>query len=275
MIQTMMGVFMLAAVSVQPVVPQEAHQGEVIVVRVPGEFTEVRGALGETQLGFYQTASGWVALLGFDLDTKPGAHEIAGVAVKGDQESRWKATVQVRDGDYPVQRITLQDDTHVSLSDANIARSRRESAQVREVFQIRSERAWQGNFRHPLDTAPEGGRFGARRIINDQPRNPHSGADYGVPTGTPVRASNYGRVVLADDHFFAGKSVFIDHGKGLVTMYFHLNEILVENGQEVKKGDLIGRVGSTGRSTGPHLHFGVRLAGARVDPASLMRQELE
>ncbi len=116
---------------------------------------------------------------------------------------------------------------------------------------------------------PEGGRFGARRFFNGQPRSPHSGADYAAAEGTPVRAVAAGTVVLADDLFFSGRSLFVDHGDGLISMYFHLSEALPGEGEEVRRGETIGRVGQTGRATGPHLHFGVRWRGARIDPDPL------
>ena len=122
----------------------------------------------------------------------------------------------------------------------------------------------------PLDDLGEGGSFGSRRYFNDQPRSPHSGADYSALEGTPVYSAAPGRVVLADDLFFSGKSVFVDHGDGLISMYFHLSELMVDEGRQVDARERIGRVGMTGRTTGPHLHFGLRWKGARVDPALLL-----
>jgi len=115
-----------------------------------------------------------------------------------------------------------------------------------------------------------GGRnFGHRRVFNDQPRAPHSGADLTAATGTEILASNAGKVVLTGDFFFNGRAVFIDHGMGVLTMYLHLSEITVSTGQMLRKGQVIGLAGATGRVTGPHLHWGARVGGARVDPFSL------
>jgi murein DD-endopeptidase MepM/ murein hydrolase activator NlpD len=113
--------------------------------------------------------------------------------------------------------------------------------------------------------------FGRRRIINGEPRNPHTGEDIAAPEGAPVVASNSGVVRLIADHFFSGHSVFIDHGDGLYTMYFHLSKALVVPSQRVRKGEMIGLVGASGRATGPHLHWGARLNGARVNPLALTR----
>lgn len=188
---------------------------------------------------------------------------------------RWRQgmqeTRQVRVGayDYPVQRLTLP--AHmVELSPADLARVRRENAVVARLWKRGGAREFGLPLALPLDPLPRGGRFGHRRVINGQPRSPHGGADYSVPQGTPVLAAADGVVVLVADHFFGGQSVFVDHGDDLVTMYFHLSRTGVQGGQRVARGETLGAVGSTGRATGPHLHFGVRWRQARVDPALLL-----
>lgn len=189
---------------------------------------------------------------------------------------RWaggaERTATVRVGDYPyeVQHIEIDDESKVTLSEEDLARARRESAEVGKLWGLRSERRFTLPLAPPLEDLPQGGRFGARRFFNDQPRSPHTGADYSVPEGTPVVAVADGEVVLADEHFFAGKSVFLDHGGGLISMYFHLSGIAVQEGEEVRRGEVVGLVGETGRATGPHLHFGLRWRGARVGPGQLL-----
>ena len=123
----------------------------------------------------------------------------------------------------------------------------------------------------PVEGATDGRNFGHRRVFNGQPRAPHSGADLRARTGTPILAANSGRVVLAKDLFYSGNAVFIDHGLGLFTTYLHLSKIDVAVGDIVEQGQQIGLAGATGRVTGPHLHWGVRLLDARVDPFSLVR----
>jgi murein DD-endopeptidase MepM/ murein hydrolase activator NlpD len=136
-------------------------------------------------------------------------------------------------------------------------------------------RLWHSPFRATLEAPARGTGFGLKRIINGDPRAPHTGVDFSVPAGTPVLASNAGLVALAEEHFFGGRSLVLDHGEGLYTMYFHLEESLVRTGQRVARGEPIGRVGSTGRATGPHLHWGVRLYGARINPDDLLRLRAE
>ena len=186
----------------------------------------------------------------------------------GGRESR---ALQVADYPYDVQHLTIEDESRVHLSADDLARVERESARIRPLWSLGGAPDFALPLGPPLAALPEGGRFGARRVINGEPRSPHTGADYAAATGTPVLAVAAGRVALAEEHFFAGNSVFLDHGDGLISMYFHLSDIAVEPGQRVERGDPLGRVGATGRATGPHLHFGLRWHGARVDPALLMQ----
>jgi murein DD-endopeptidase MepM/ murein hydrolase activator NlpD len=171
---------------------------------------------------------------------------------------------------YPVQEIEIADDSQVNLSPRDLARTERERARVAAALRREGARRFDLPLAAPLDPLPPASGFGARRVFNRQPRSPHTGADFSARRGTPVLAAAGGRVALAEEHFFAGRSVYLDHGDGLVTMYFHLEAIAVAAGEEVRRGQAIGRVGSSGRSAGPHLHFGVRWRGARVDPAVLL-----
>lgn len=179
-------------------------------------------------------------------------------------------TLRISEYPYPVQHIRLEDDSRVNLSAPNQERARVEGERIAALWSLTTPPRFEFPLSAPLADLPAGGRFGSRRFFNDQPRSPHSGADYAVPEGTPVLAAAAGRVALAGDFFFSGESVFVDHGAGLVSMYFHLSRRSVVEGEEVERGQEIGRVGATGRATGPHLHFGVRWRGARVDPSLLL-----
>ena len=190
----------------------------------------------------------------------------------GQRESR---PVEVAAYPYDVQRLEIADDSRVNLSPENAARAARESARVARLWSGDREALFSLPLGPPLADLPDGGRFGSRRIINGQPRSPHTGADYSAGEGEPVLAVAAGVVALAEEHFFAGNSVFLDHGGGLVSMYFHLSRIDVEPGESVDRGQRIGAVGATGRATGPHLHFGLRWHGARIDPATLLGDPAE
>ena len=231
------------------------------VVRWVGEGVESCGQAGRT----WSAVSGdcWFPI---DLLTPEGELQLARWR-SGQQE---KAAVRVSSYPYEVQHITLQDDSQVNLSSADLERVRDENRRIGALWSLDTPRRFDLPLSSPLEPLPAGGRFGSRRFFNDQPRSPHTGADYSVAAGTPVLAIADGRVVLAGDFFFSGGSLFLDHGDGLISMYFHLSERSVEEGSEVRRGDVIGRVGQTGRATGPHLHMGVRWRGARVDPSLLM-----
>jgi murein DD-endopeptidase MepM/ murein hydrolase activator NlpD len=181
-------------------------------------------------------------------------------------------SARVRVGTYPykVQRIQLADDKRVHLSERDLARVLAEQERVAALWELDGPREFALPLQAPLAAMPAGGRFGVKRIINGEPRNPHSGADFASPAGTSVRAGADGRVVLSEEHFFGGRSLFVHHGDGLITMYLHLSRAGVDVGDWVSRGQTIGAVGSSGRATGPHLHFGVRWHGARVDPLPLL-----
>jgi len=143
---------------------------------------------------------------------------------------------------------------------------------LREIFdRVTPERLWNGRFRVPLDGVTSGTNFGKRRILNGNPGSPHGGVDLPGTTGTPVHAAQHGKVVLAEELFFAGKAVVLDHGLGIYTLYGHLSQIDVEVGDTLETGAVLGKVGATGRVTGPHLHWGLTIQRARVNPLQLVK----
>lgn len=176
-----------------------------------------------------------------------------------------RVTARVSRYPYPEQRLEVPEKM-VNLSAEDLARVERENARIALLWPRESTPRFALPLAPPLPPAFSGERFGNRRVFNGQPRSPHNGIDFKVPAGTAVTAPADGVVVLAENHFFAGNSVFVDHGGGLISMSFHLADLPVHTGQEVRRGEVLGRVGSTGRATGPHLHFGVRWHGARIDP---------
>lgn len=254
---------------------REPAQGEIVVVAVKGELrTELRASWSGRKLHFWKNGTddgAQFALLGVDLLSKPGTYPLTVDARLSSGESVGCSTdLTVRDGGFPVQQLTV-DNKYVELSAEDLARSRRETNQLLKIFRATtSSPLWDGGFRLPLENAKASGSFGKRRILNDQPRSPHSGEDFSVPAGTPVRSPQRGRVVLASDLFFTGNTLVVDHGLGLYTFYAHLEAMTVEVGAMVIAGELLGRVGSTGRVTGPHLHWAARLNDTRVDPLDLV-----
>ncbi len=253
--------------------PSSPRVGDVAVVRIegPGDGASVEGAVGGRPLAFFRDAHGYAALVGFDLEVKSG-HEAWWVAVREPERPprEVRGRLRVRGRDFPVQRLTLPGGM-VDLDPETERRATAEARTLQTVYRtITGERLWRGSFVRPVAGDEPGSGFGARRIINNQPRAPHGGTDYAAPRGTPVVSANDGRVALVAEYFFPGRLVIIDHGLGLYTLYFHLDEVRTALGERVARGQPIGAVGSTGRATGPHLHFGVQLAGARVDPERLL-----
>jgi murein DD-endopeptidase MepM/ murein hydrolase activator NlpD len=172
------------------------------------------------------------------------------------------------------QRMTLPKE-QVEPDDAALKRIALEKEKVQGVLAtLTPERLWAHAFIVPVEGTASGA-FGSKRILNGQPRNQHNGEDIAAPLGTPVKATNDGIVKMVDDHFFSGKGVILDHGLGLFTMYFHLDTATVKEGERVKRGDVIGTVGQSGRATGPHLHWGAWLNGSRVNPFALAKLPLD
>lgn len=168
--------------------------------------------------------------------------------------------------DYPEQHVTIKDQGKVQLSPENEERAAREIAVIKELkLHWRAAQDTDLAFIIPAEGVLSG-RFGSRRIFNGEPRNPHVGLDVAVDRGTPVMASAQGEVLAVDDYFFNGKTIFLDHGNGLITMYCHMDRIDVQAGETVGKAQPIGLSGNTGRASGPHLHWSVILNGAMVDP---------
>jgi hypothetical protein len=182
------------------------------------------------------------------------------------------ARISVKPYEYGTEEIDLPDIPQAHPSSEDLKRNSREQALLSKVWKRKDRPA---EFTLPLGAParplPAGKSFGVKRVVNGKPASqPHTGSDYATPVGTPVLAVADGTVVVAQDLFFEGNAVFIDHGDGLVSMCFHLAEIKVRRWQKVKKGQTLGRVGSTGRATGPHLFFGVRWHGARINPQFLL-----
>ena len=203
-----------------------------------------------------------LAVVGLPLSLEPGNHVL--------ETTHGPIDFTVTGKRYLEQRIYLENKRQVNPNPLDLERIKAEAQAQRDAL---------SRFTGQLDTVrltlpvegPVSSPFGKRRFFNDQPRRPHSGTDIAAPKGTPLKASGQGTVVLVGDFFFNGRLVIIDHGEGLKTMYNHMDEITVTEGQIVTQGEVIGTVGATGRVTGPHLHFGVILNGASVDPALLVQ----
>lgn len=253
---------LLAAVPEHRPVP-----GGVAVVDLDKPADEARPAAhyDERQVLVVDHRNRWHAVVGIGLDADTGTGEVR----VGDQAFEFT----IEDRDYAEQRITLDDDEQVSPGEETLERIRREHADISEARDTRSDREPE----NLLLELPVEGRFtspfGLRRYFNDQPRNPHSGLDIANEPGTPIGSAASGEVIETGEYFFNGKTVFVDHGGGFVTMYCHMQDIDVATGDRVARGERIGTVGATGRVTGPHLHWTVYLNGEAVDPLLFVEGE--
>jgi len=251
-------------------------QGQVLVVKVPEaeEATEVKGTFLNRTIPFFRESRageppGYVGLLGIDMQDDPGTFELAVDVKRGKQTKHFSYNVLVAKEKFAVEHLKLPKDK-VDLDEKSLARWKAEQEQVKQALAEHSRlKLWHSAFVEPVN-GRRSGIFGSVRIMNGQPRNPHNGEDIGAPVGTDVAVTNDGVVRLTVEHFFSGKGIFVDHGLGFYSMYFHLSEISVKDGEVVRAGQIIGKVGATGRATGPHLHWGVKLNGARVNPYALL-----
>ena len=251
-----------------------ASQGGIVQLRYADEpgLAAVEVSWNGRSVPLVRRDDAWFGIIGIDLDA-PAGEQSAEVNFRyADGRSRTaREPITVRAGEYPTTRLTVEP-RYVELSPEDQARAARESAEIAAIYAaLTPEAHWTEPFQTPIPGISAGNNFGHRRVFNGQPRAPHSGADLRAATGTPIRAANRGRVVLAKDLFFSGNAVFVDHGLGVYSAYLHLSQMHVAPGEMVERGDVIGLAGATGRVTGPHLHWGVRVLDARVDPFALLR----
>ena len=211
----------------------------------------------------------WHAIVGIPLTVKPGQEQLT-VEVAG---KTLPVEFEVKDKAYKTQRLTIKNKRKVNPYKDDMPRILSDKERINRALSTFSEQLPNNMLLHQPVEGRYSSPFGLRRYFNDQPRKPHSGLDIAAPEGTPIQAAESGIVVETGDYFFNGKTIFIDHGQGLVTMYCHLSSIDVANGQVVTRGEKIGEVGQTGRVTGAHLHWSVSLNHALVDPLLFMSVE--
>lgn len=243
--------------------PRESRvPGGIAFVAVPGDEHPPRVVFDDYRTAVIRQDDGWVAVVGIPLATQVGRHTLQVYSGYGKTE----VPFDVADKAYRTQKLTIKDPRQVDPAPDDLKRIAQEQERSNAAL---SKFTIAGTPQLTLSSPVTGVRsdsYGSRRIFNGQPRNPHSGMDIAARTGTPIRSPAAGKVVEAGNFFFNGNTLYIDHGYGLVTLYCHLDNIAVKIGDELKEGDLLGKVGATGRVTGPHLHWGVALNRAMVDP---------
>ncbi len=253
------------------VTPERPSPGEVFGIKVEGVPDDLRpeASFAGQAIALWRSETGWEGLAAVDRDAQEGAAELSLRDVAAGS-SLGSTFVMVGRRSYPEQRLTVKE-SMVTLSPEDQERATREAALIRNALSDRSpQRLWSGAF-HPPVEGPVSSPFGVRRFYNGKRRGYHSGLDIAAPRGTPVLAAAEGVVALAADLFYTGNTVFLDHGLGLFTAYFHMDSLSVSEGERIAANTPVGLVGSTGRSTGAHLHWGVYVTGVKADPLSLVR----
>jgi len=250
------------------------QQGEIVRVSVEGKGVIKRAEvlfLGKTYImGKGQDPENWFAFLGLDLEIIKGTCivEISVLFNDGNHQNI-RREILIQDKEFPLKKLWVKQE-YVTPPQDVLDRIQWESELLGQIYDIFTHQ-WLGEGPFIIPSEGEANpNFGEKRIFNNEPRSPHSGVDISSPFGAPVMASNSGRIVLAKNLYFAGNTVIIDHGLGVFTSYLHFSKILAKRGDIVRKGDVIGEIGATGRVTGPHLHWGVKVSGSRIDPFSLL-----
>jgi murein DD-endopeptidase MepM/ murein hydrolase activator NlpD len=248
-----------------------ARQGQALRLTVPDEpgIQSVEIEWQGKKIPYARSGKEWIAVVGVDLETKPGNYPGQVRIKKAESVGGFAITVAVKSVKFPIEQLTVAEQ-FVQLSKENEERAAREAKEITDIHNtVTPESFWSQPFLSPIPGGV-GSNFGKKRVFNGESRNPHNGADLRATTGTPIRSTNRGRVVLAKDLFFTGNTVIVDHGLGIYTLYAHLSRIQVEKDSIVDRGQVVGLAGATGRVTGPHLHWGARVQTARVDPFSLV-----
>ncbi|MGZ7455419.1 peptidoglycan DD-metalloendopeptidase family protein [Pseudomonas sp. Ma2-10] len=234
-------------------------QGGVAVVDLGASAQAPKASYQGKPVLVVKEQNNWLAIVGVPLTVKPGTQQIS----SGGRH----LSFNVGNKKYPEQHITLKNTQQVNPNPKNLKRIEGELAE-----QVQAYRSFSPNIPSNLlldkpVNGPLSSKFGVRRFFNGEERNPHAGLDFAVPAGTPIKTPAAGKVILIGNYFFNGNTVFVDHGQGFISMFCHMSKIDVKLGQQLARGGVVGKVGSTGRATGPHLHWNVSLNDARVDPA--------
>ena len=245
--------------------------GELVVVRLdlPPDAADVSvTAFGRATTAFRLNGQ-WTALVGIDLDRRPGIYTMRAAATVDSKGRTGEKALTVSVKKFETRKLTVAPE-FVNPPASEQRRIEQDAALIQQVYAASATvPLWDGPFVRPVSD-PANSRFGSRSIYNGQARSPHAGTDFLSPRGTPVFAPNAGRIVLARDLFFTGQTVIVDHGLDVFSTFAHLSAIDVVEGTDVVAKQLVGKVGATGRVTGPHLHWGLRVGGARVDALAIV-----
>jgi murein DD-endopeptidase MepM/ murein hydrolase activator NlpD len=250
--------------------PPAIDNGGVALLQWAGETPSVAVARFNGRLYYLWPAPGGaLTLLGTDLEQAAGNYPVEVTVVDPRGETQFfHLSLEIRQAVRAEERLTLPPEMVTPRDPAVLNRIEKERALLDELFARQTTPPLWESFTNPVSD-PVGSPFGLRRILNGQPKSPHAGVDFRSPAGTAVRAAARGRVAFAGELYYSGQTVILDHGEGLFSLYAHLQTLGCGPGELIEAGTVLGTVGSTGRSTGPHLHWGVKLRGDRIDPLAL------
>ena len=243
--------------------------GGIALLQLPNYQQDTKVYFNNKRVAVFPHEDSWMAMAGIGLSTKPGVYEFS---VRHTDGLELKTSVTVAYKKYDEQRLTIKNKRKVNPNKADNKRIVAESKRKKKAKRQFSQNSPHADFIWPIN-----GRissiFGLRRFFNDQERRPHSGLDIAAVEGTPIKATASGTVIDAGDFFFSGNMIYLDHGQGIISLYAHLSEIMVKPGDVVNQGDIIGKVGQTGRVTGPHLHFAVYTNQTLIDPIFMLPRD--
>jgi len=258
--------------------PEQTGMGQPFLVRLTSAQAFDRISVRWMDREFAPSVSQWngrhvaISMLGTDVLTiKPGRQKLLVRAWAGEKETAWQRWVVIVARTYPRQKLNLPSKmvTPPTVERERIKAERIRTQKAKNTWS--DQRLWQLPLHRPVE-GKSTSVYGLQRVLNGKPKDPHRGLDFRAPTGTAVEAVADGRVILAESHYYAGNSMYIDHGNGVISLYFHLSKFDVNQGDIVKRGQIIGRSGCTGRATGPHLHLSISVQGQLVDPMPLFEE---
>ena len=255
--------FLLTALQTSNAAPAQALvPGGIAIINIDDYSPDTRVTFDSRKTTIFRRGDGWYALAGIPLKTKSGTYSFE---IKQNDGTARTVAIEVADKKYKEQRLTIKNKRKVNPNTEDMARISRERVRKSAAKNHWSETHPDVDFLWPV-TGEISSIFGLRRFFNEQERNPHTGLDIAAPEGTDIRVTADGTVIEAGDFFFSGNMVYVDHGQGLISLYAHLSRIDVKPGDVLRRGDILGAVGQTGRVTGAHLHFSVMTNGVLVDP---------
>ncbi len=243
--------------------------GVAIISITPSQNPKPQVSYNSKPVALVQGQQNWLAVIGISLDARMGQHKI-NISESNGKKSVKKFTVKPHK--YKTQHLTIKNKNKVNPDNKSMKRIEREFVMKKKLKSTFSNSSPKLNFIRPV-AGRDSGRYGLRRILNKQKRNPHSGMDIAAPQGRSIKAAESGTVIWVGNLFFSGNVIYLDHGNGLISLYAHLSKMNVTKGQKVKRGEIIGKVGKTGRVTGAHLHWTVYLNENAVDPALFLAEK--